>query len=59
MKLDFRILSNRKCHFPGCPKRLKQSLIDKNPDAEYCYKHNKEITKAGLKLLSKMKLNNK
>jgi hypothetical protein len=42
-KLDFRILSNRRCHFPDCPKRLKQNLVDRNPDAEHCYKHHQEL----------------
>jgi hypothetical protein len=59
MKFDFRMLSNRRCHFPGCPKRLKQNLININPDAEYCYKHNKEIKEASHRKISVVELSNK
>jgi hypothetical protein len=59
IKLDFRILSNRRCHFPGCPKRLKQNLVDRNPDAEYCYEHNKEMKKTALRKISVVELSKK
>lgn len=42
-KHDFRVLSKVKCAYPGCPKKLKQNLIDKNPDAELCYNHDREL----------------
>lgn len=35
-KKDFRTLSSKKCK--DCRKPLKQNLVDKNPDAERCYK---------------------
>ncbi|MFA5803694.1 MAG: hypothetical protein WC879_03530 [Melioribacteraceae bacterium] len=37
-KKDFRELSDRKCK--DCGKKLKQNLVDKNSDAERCYKCN-------------------
>lgn len=42
-KKDFRELSNKKC--VECNRRLKQNLIDKNPDADICYKCKKEKRK--------------
>lgn len=39
-KKDFRELSNKKC--VECQRRLKQNLIDKNPDADICYNCKKE-----------------
>ncbi len=38
-KVDYKILSNLRCKEPGCNKRLKQNLINNNPDAEHCFKH--------------------
>jgi len=35
-KKDYKILSTKKCKV--CGKFLKQNLIDKNPEAENCYK---------------------
>lgn len=35
-KQDFRIMSSKKCI--TCGKLLKQNLIDKNPDADQCFK---------------------
>ncbi len=39
MKHSYKILSARKCKHPGCGKYFKQNLIDRNPDAEQCFKH--------------------
>jgi len=36
-KKPYNALSNKRCSV--CGKRLKQNLIDRRPDAEYCYKH--------------------
>jgi hypothetical protein len=36
-KKDFRVLSDRTCIESGCEHKLKQNLIDKNPDALRCY----------------------
>ena len=43
VKKDYKVLSNKKCIVCGC--LLKQNLVDKNPKAEYCFKHfnNKQI----------------
>lgn len=38
MKHDYKVLNNMKCAC-GCGRFLKQNLIDRNPDAEYIYKH--------------------
>lgn len=39
MKKDFRVLSEVRCTEPDCTKKLKQNLIDRNPDADKCFKH--------------------
>lgn len=48
MKLSYKILSTRKCNHPSCQKFLKQNLIDRQADAEKCYKHypNSKINRA-------------
>jgi len=38
-KVDYKILSNIRCRIPGCHKRLKQNLVDKNSDADLCFFH--------------------
>lgn len=38
-KHHFSVLSEKTCVHPSCTKRLKQNLVDKNPDAEMCYWH--------------------
>lgn len=38
-KIDFRILSNLRCQEPGCHKRLKQNLVNRHPEAKFCYRH--------------------
>jgi len=38
-KVDFKVLSDRKCKHEGCRKQLKQNLVMRNPYADYCYKH--------------------
>ncbi len=42
-KVDFRILSAIQCEHvengQRCPKRLKQNLINRHPDAHECYTH--------------------
>lgn len=35
-KKDFRILSDKKC--VDCGRFIKQNLLDKNPNADQCYK---------------------
>lgn len=35
-KLDFRVLSNVRCAC-GCGKRIKQNVLDRNPQAKQCY----------------------
>jgi hypothetical protein len=42
-KLDFRVLSNHTCK--ECSKYLKQNLIDRNPDAQYCFKHQMKLVR--------------
>ena len=39
-KKDYKTLSAKKCK--DCNKPLKQNLVDKNPDAERCFKCKKE-----------------
>ncbi|MBI1936695.1 MAG: hypothetical protein HYS25_01080 [Ignavibacteriales bacterium] len=39
MKHKYNLLSSRKCKHPGCHKYLKQNLIDRNPEAHFCFKH--------------------
>ena len=39
-KKDYRELSNKLC--VKCSRRLKQNLVDKNPEAELCYRCTKE-----------------
>jgi len=39
MAHNYRELSNVKCTHPGCNKRLKVKIIEKNPDADQCYFH--------------------
>ncbi len=34
---SFNMLSNKRCQAQGCRKQLKQNLVDRNPDAEFCY----------------------
>lgn len=36
-KKSYKILSDKKCI--TCGKNLKQNLVDKNPEAEYCFEH--------------------
>ena len=36
-KKSYKILSDKKCII--CGKNLKQNLVDKNPEAEYCFEH--------------------
>ena len=35
-KINFKILSTKKCS--SCGRFLKQNLVDRNPEAELCYK---------------------
>lgn len=37
-KNSYSIKSTKRCAC-GCGKRLKQNLVDKNPKAEYIFKH--------------------
>lgn len=39
MKKHFTVLSDKVCTHPGCGRRLKQNLIDRNPKAEFCFLH--------------------
>jgi hypothetical protein len=36
-KQSYKILSNKKCVNPECRRRLKQNVVDRNPDVEHCY----------------------
>lgn len=35
-KVDFRILSDKRCKI--CGRKLKQNLVNRKPDADFCYK---------------------
>ena len=37
-KKDYKVLSGKKCAC-GCGRFLKQNLLDKNPDAEFIFRH--------------------
>jgi len=39
MPHNYRELSNVKCTHPGCNKRIKVKIIEKNPAADLCYYH--------------------
>lgn len=38
-KIDFRIVSDQVCAYPGCTKHLKQNLVNSDPNATYCFRH--------------------
>ena len=42
-KVNFRLLSDKRCVVPGCRKRLKQNVANRNPNADMCYKHYQQI----------------
>ncbi len=33
------IKSDKTCIYPGCNKKLKEALLIKRPNAQYCYVH--------------------
>ncbi len=36
---DYSVLSDKTCEHPGCVTLLKLNLVEKNPEAVYCYRH--------------------
>ncbi|MBT7631298.1 MAG: hypothetical protein HN597_16585 [Desulfobacula sp.] len=36
---SFNELSDKVCQSPGCEKKIKQRLVLKKADFDYCYKH--------------------
>lgn len=57
-KHHYSVLSHKKCKHPGCRKRLKQNLIDKNPKAELCFKHH-QICKISAKKTEEVEHDNR
>lgn len=35
---EFNVLSSKVCAAKGCTRRIKQSIVDKKPSADLCYR---------------------
>ena len=42
-KVPYTVMSDKVCSFPGCTKHIKTNIINRIPNAKYCYKHFKEV----------------
>jgi hypothetical protein len=50
---DFKVLSNRTCKIEGCNKKIKKNIIDRNPDADLCYRHFMEFERMHPRFIKK------
>jgi hypothetical protein len=38
-KLDYKEMSDRECSVQNCKKRIKQNVVNRQPEADLCHEH--------------------